>query len=266
MNQKVRSAEMSWKEVEQARDRGAVAIVPMGSTEEHGPHSPTGDYLIADAIAEAVAAATSSIMVPTIPYSYSEYFRNFPGTITLQGETLRLLIKDTVTSLLDQGFERVVLFNGHKGNEPVLSLLAREIRRERGVLVPTVAPLAFGLTTELESELFGNTPGNRGHGGEPIGSIMTYLRPELMRMDLSGEYGENDFMGLKPTGTSGVIFEGRQVGLPLNMEEVTPPATGSGSDPMAATPERGRRIVENSIDGLTKFVNWFKEVDPKVKP
>ncbi len=69
MATKVRTAEMSWKEVESALERDAVAIIPMGSTEEHGPHSPTGDYLITDAIAEQVARATDSVMVPTIPFS-----------------------------------------------------------------------------------------------------------------------------------------------------------------------------------------------------
>lgn len=263
METKVRTAEMSWAEVKVARDRDAVALVPMGSTEEHGPHSPTGDYLITDAIADRVARATNSVMTPTIPFSYSEYFRHYPGTITVQGETLRLLIRDVVTSLLDQGFKRVVLFNGHKGNEPVLQLLARELRREREVLVPIVAPLGFGLTEPLRKELYGDTP--TGHGGEPIGSIMTYLHPELMSMELAGEWGEKDFLGLKPVGLNGVLFEGRQVGMAINMEDVTP-STGSASDPMKASSEKGERIVNNSVDGLTKFIEWFKTIDPTIAP
>ena len=263
MAKKARTAEMSWKEVEGALSAGAVAIIPMGSTEEHGPHSPTGDYLITDAIAEQVASATDSVMVPTIPFSYSEYFRHYPGTVTVQGETLRLLVRDVVTSLLDQGFLRVVLFNGHKGNEPVLQLLAREIRRERKLLVPIVAPLAFGLTSDVQRELYADTP--TGHGGEPIGSIMSYLHPELMAMDLVGEWGQKEFLGLKPAGLNGVQFEGRQVGLAINMDDVTP-ATGSMSDPRGASPEKGERIVRNSIDGLTKFIEWFKTIDPRVAP
>jgi creatinine amidohydrolase len=260
---KVRTAEMSWKEVESALERYAVAIIPMGSTEEHGPHSPTGDYLITDAIAEQVARATDSVMVPTIPFSYSEYFRHYPGTITVQGETLRLLLRDVVASLLDQGFQRLVLLNGHKGNEPVLQLLIREFRRERELLIPIVAPLAFGLTNDVQKELYEDTP--TGHGGEPIGSIMTYLHPDLMAMELAGEWGQKDFLGLKPAGLNGVQFEGRQVGMAVNMEDVTP-STGSMSDPRSASADKGERIVRNSVDGLTKFIEWFKTVDPRVAP
>src|SRR3954471_8732494 len=106
---RVRTAEMSWRMIEEARDHGAAGLVPMGSTEEHGPHSPTGDYLLTDTIAQAVAEATGDLMTPTIPFSYSEYFRHYPGTITLQAETLRLLLRDVVGNLLDQGFRHVIL-------------------------------------------------------------------------------------------------------------------------------------------------------------
>ena len=258
---KVKTAEMSWVEVRDARDRGAVAFVPMGSTEEHGPHSPTGDYLITDAIAEKVAIATDSVMTPTIPFSYSEYFRHYPGTITVQGETLRLLIRDTVYSLLDQGFERVILFNGHKGNEPILMPLVREIRRERGVLLPIVAPLGFGLTGALQKELYGDTP--TGHGGEPIGSLMTYIHPELMRMDLAGTWGTQPFLGMKTAGLNGIIFEGRQVGMAINMGDITP-ETGSLSDPTNASADKGERIFASSVEALTAFTEWFKTIDPTV--
>src|SRR5690606_34770833 len=121
-------------------------------------HAPTGDYIIADEVAEQVVRASGDVMVPTIPFSYSEYFRNYPGTITLQAETLRLIVKDVVYCLLDQGFKHVVLLNGHKGNEPVLLPLIRQIRRERGILIPVVAPLGFGLTGEVHRELYGDIP------------------------------------------------------------------------------------------------------------
>jgi creatinine amidohydrolase len=261
MSAKVRSAEMSWREVQEAMQRGAAALVPMGSTEEHGPHAPTGDYLIADAITERVAAITGDVMTPTIPFSYSEYFRHYPGTITVQAETLRLVVKDTVYCLLDQGFRHVILFNGHKGNEPILMTLIREIRRERGVLIPIVAPLAFGLTPTIQRELYGDTP--TGHGGEPIGSIVSYLRPELIDLDRADDFESKPYLGLPTSGLNGVIFEGRMVNLAINMGEVTPPS-GSLSDPRVASGDKGRRIVENAVESLSAFVTWFKSVDPTV--
>jgi creatinine amidohydrolase/Fe(II)-dependent formamide hydrolase-like protein len=62
-----------------------------------------------------------------------------------------------------------------------------------------------------------------------------------------------------------VVFEGRNVGMAMNMGDVTPPS-GSLSDPRVASADKGKRIVENSIEGLTSFVNWFKSVDPSIEP
>jgi creatinine amidohydrolase len=262
MANKVRTAEMTWREVEAAIKNGAAALVPMGSTEEHGPHAPTGDYMIADTIAERVAQNTGDVMTPTIPFSYSEYFRHYPGTITLQPETLTLIVRDTVYCLLDEGFRHVILFNGHKGNEPVLMTLIRQIRRERGVLVPVVAPLGFGLTPAVQRELYGDTP--TGHGAEPIGSIQAYLRPDLVNLDKAEDWASKDYLGL-PANLNGITFEGRPVNLAINMGEITPPS-GSLSDPLIASAAKGERIVTNSIEGLTAFVKWFKSVDPKVEP
>jgi len=263
MAKKVRTAEMSWREVEEAIKAGAAALVPMGSTEEHGPHAPTGDFMIADAITERVAAVTGDVMTPTIPFSYSEYFRHYPGTVTLQPETLTLLVRDTVYCLLDQGFRHVILFNGHKGNEPILMTLIRQIRRERGVLVPIVAPLGFGLTGQLQRELYGDTP--TGHGGEPIGSIVSYLRPDLINLDRADGWEAKDYLGMPASGLNGVVFEGRVVNFAINMGEVTPPS-GSLSDPLVASADKGQRIVDNAVEGLSSFVRWFKTIDPAVAP
>jgi creatinine amidohydrolase len=259
----VRTAELSWRMVEEARDRGAAIIVPMGSTEEHGPHSPTGDYLITDAIAEAVARETGDLVAPTIPFSYSEYFRHYPGTITVQAETLRLLLRDVVGSLLDQGFRRVILFNGHNGNGPILQTLIREFRRERGLLIPVVAPLGFAQSPALMRELYGDNP--IGHGGEPVGSMMTYLRPELVDVGRAEDWGTQPFLGQATAALSGITFQGHQVMLAVNMEDVTPPS-GSLSDPHLASRERGERLVTHAIEDLIAFVRWFKTVDPTVEP
>ncbi len=263
MSEKVRTAEMSWREVDQAIKNGAAALVSMGSTEEHGPHAPTGDYMIAEKITERVAQITGDVMTPTIPFSYSEYFRHYPGTVTVRPETLTMIVQDTVYCLLDQGFRHVILFNGHKGNEPILMTLIRQIRRERGVLVPIVAPIGFGLTPAMQRELYGDNP--IGHGAEPIGSMVSYLRPDLINLDRAEEGESKDYFGLPINGLNSVMFEGRAVNFAINMEEVTPPS-GSLSDPRLASHERGRRIVENSIEGLASFVTWFKSIDPTVEP
>lgn len=260
---RVRTAEMTWRMIEEARDRGAAVLVPMGSSEEHGPHAPTGDYLITDAIAERVAGATGDLMTPTIPFSYSEYFRHYPGTVTLQAATLQALLRDVVYGLLDQGFRHVILFNGHTGNGPILQPLLRDFRRERGVIIPAVNTLGFAQPPELMKELYGEH--KIGHGGEPVGSLMSYVHPELVDLQRAEDWGSGPFLGQPAANLSGITFQGRPVMMAINMVDITPPS-GSLSDPLLASKERGERMITAAIDGLIDFVNWFKTVDPQVAP
>lgn len=259
---KMRTAEMSWRQVEAAVERGAAAIFPLGSTEEHGPHAPTGDFMAAEEIAVRVAQRTGDVVFPCLPFGYSEYFRNYPGTVTLQHDTLFRVVEDVVDCLLGHGFSHVVVFNGHKGNEPTLMHLARKIRRERQVLVPIVAPLGFALTPDFTKELYGDA--TTGHGGEPMGSIMLHLFPKTVDLSLAEDWATDDFLGHRPAGLAGVNFDGSTVNLALNMEDITPPS-GSLSDPTLATAERGERIVERAVEGLSRFMEWFKSINPQVE-
>src|SRR5512147_434334 len=121
---------MSWRQVQAAIQQGAAAFFPMGSTEEHGPHAPMGDYMAAEEIALRVACQTGDLVFPPLPFSYSEYFRHFPGTITLSTRLLYKFVDEVVDCLLGSGFKHVVLVNGHKGNGPTLLTLVRDIRRK----------------------------------------------------------------------------------------------------------------------------------------
>lgn len=258
---KVRTAEMSWRQVEAAVERGAVALFPLASTEEHGPHVPTGDYMATEEIAIRVAEQTGDVVFPCLPFGYSEYFRNYPGTVTLQHDTLFKIVTDVVESLLTSGFSHIILFNGHKGNEPTLLHVTRQIRRKHSLLIPVVSPFGFALTPEFQKELYEGAP--IGHGGEPMGSIMLHLFPELVDLSRAEDWATETVHGLAPVGLNGLRFEGVTVGFPIDMEDITPPS-GSLSDPGLASEERGRRIVEQSVGRLVRFVNWFKQIDPAV--
>jgi creatinine amidohydrolase len=259
----VRSSLLSWRQVEAAIQRGAAAIFPLGSTEEHGPHAATGDYMIAEEVGVRVARKTGDIVFPSLPFSYSEYFRHYPGTITIQSDTLFRVVEDAVNCLIDQGFKHIVILNGHKGNDPTLGHLLRKIRRERGRLVANVAPLAFGLTPDVQKEIYGEN--KIGHGGEPMASLWAYLFPGAVDLQRAEDWGTKPFLGLPVASLSGVKFEGVDVGFAIDMEDVTPPS-GSLSDPMLASAERGERIVTSAVERLARFMEWFKSVDPVVKP
>lgn len=259
---KVRSAEMSWREIEAAIKPGTAAIFPIGSTEEHGPHAPTGDFLVTDEIAKRVASCTGDIVFPCLPFGYSEYFRKYPGTITLQDDTLFHVLEDVVNCLISHGFQHVVIFNGHGGNKPTVSHLLRKIRRDHGLLVPSVSPLGFA-SAEFKDEVFDGA--KNAHGGAGMASYMMYLRPGTVDLSLAEEWGTEDFFGLPPSGLSGVVFEGSEVSFAIDMGDITPPS-GSLSDPLLASAERGERLIGQIVDRLVRFMYWFKGIDPRVVP
>ncbi len=130
---------ISWKELENILKSNykLVAVVPTGSTEQHGPHLPLGtDYMIADGVASKLIEHINKykplkdviiIKLPAIPYGYSAMWSSYIGTITLSIETLRLLIKDIITSLITQGIHRIVILNAHSGNDDIIKVSIREV-------------------------------------------------------------------------------------------------------------------------------------------
>ncbi len=256
----MRLGEMTWTQAREAVEAGVTAVLPLGSIEEHGPHNVMGDYLACDKITGAATDLTGDAMAPVVPYGYSEYFRNYPGTITLRASTLARVVTDALDCLLHHHFPRVVIFNGHAGNGSVLNLVTRRFRRTRGIVIPTLNVLGLTQTPELIERVYGGKVG-LGHGGEPMGSLMMHVVPGKVRMERAGEWGRGQVFGVPTDGLDGIRVDGIRVSVPLDMEDVTPPS-GSLSDPTLATPERGRQLFDNAVDGCARFLRWFRTVDP----
>ena len=104
---------------------GAAVLLPMGSTETHGPAAPMGDYLIAEAIALAIAtgardAGDDALVAPPIPFGGDDFFRGVPGGVALSTPTLTALTVETLEALLHGGASRILVVNGHAGNIPAI--------------------------------------------------------------------------------------------------------------------------------------------------
>jgi creatinine amidohydrolase len=258
----MRIGEMTWTEVREVAGTGVTAVIPLGSIEEHGPHSPMGDYMVIDAIAERAADETGDIVAPTLPFGYSEYFRDYPGTITLRPETLTAVVEDTVDCLTRHAFTKVVIFNGHAGNMPILELLCRKLRRNQGLAIPVISPLQFMQTPEIVRSVYGEGV-TLGHGGEPMASVMMVLAPGKVHMEWAGAYGRRQVYGMPTDGLGAINVNGIRVSLPLDMGDVTP-ETGSLSDPNLASAERGQRLLEYAVSRSVEFLRWYRSVDPAV--
>lgn len=255
--------ELSWTQAGAAFAEGASAIIPLGSIEEHGPHVPMGDYVVIDEIARRTAESTRDLIVPTMPFGYSEYFRQYPGTITLRPETLANVVDDTIDCLIQHKARRIVIFNGHAGNSPILELLTRRVRRQIGLLIPIVSPLQVIQNPALIAKVYGDGV-QLGHGGEPMGSIMMALRPGSVHMDRASNFGRKQMLGMPTEGLGAIVFRQARVFLPLDMRDITP-ESGSLSDPSLASPERGQALLDFAVEYCAEFMRWFRTTDPWVE-
>jgi creatinine amidohydrolase len=114
--------DMNWMQVEAYLKGDDRCILPIGSTEQHAYLSLAVDLILAERVSREAAAPLGVPVFPVMPYGIAPYFASFPGTITLRVETLLAVVRDVVASLRRAGFRRILIVNGHGGNQPVAAL------------------------------------------------------------------------------------------------------------------------------------------------
>lgn len=114
----MRVAEMNWRDMEKQVARDDRCILPIGSTEQHAQLSLCVDMILAERVATEAAGDSGIPVFPVMPYGLAPYFADFPGTVTLRVETLLAVVRDVVASFARMGFRRVLIVNGHGGNQP----------------------------------------------------------------------------------------------------------------------------------------------------
>ena len=253
-----RLEELSWPDAQAAIQAGAMAVIPVGSLEQHGRHLAVNtDNVLGDAIADAAVRKASDrglrvLLCPPLHYGYTMHNMDFPGTMTLRAETLLAVGVDLVTSLAHHGCKRVVLLNSHGSNWSILDLIARDVMNRRPeVLVAAIFPIKMA-AAELERLREAKQTGGMSHGCELETSLMLHLRPELVDMDKAvhdisqpdSRFYWRDIL----RGSRGVA-----------LADLTRHASRTGlvGDPTVATAEKGRRffevIVETCADFLVEF-------------
>ena len=168
----------------------AVAVLPAGAVEQHGPHLPLGtDVLIARALAEAAAALlpgdVTALLLPDSAVGWSAEHREFPGTLTVSPETLIAAWCDIGTSLAHAGVRRLLIVNAHGGNVPVMDIAARQLRADHGMRVAALSWFDFGLPDGVMDPA---DAAHDIHGGLLETSMMLHLHPDLVRMDQARDF------------------------------------------------------------------------------
>lgn len=135
---------MTWTEIQEAMKEGVdTVLVPFGSTEQHGPHCPLGtDSFNCFLTAKRTALELGNALVaPYVAYGWAIMSIDFTGTMSLRHETFFLVAQDLIMSLIRHGFKKIVLFNGHVPNGPVLLDVARTVRNDyRDVYISVCNP------------------------------------------------------------------------------------------------------------------------------
>lgn len=124
--------QMTWYEVDGRIAEGAAIMLPVGSTEQHGPMGRIGtDTICAEAVALAAAEICDAIVAPPLAYTPAPFNTAFPGTVSVSAVTFRALAEEVITALLAQGFSGVFVVNGHGANLEPLNLIADTVAPER---------------------------------------------------------------------------------------------------------------------------------------
>ena len=233
---------MNWTEVEEYLRRDDRIIVPIGSTEQHGPTGIIGtDHLVVHHLAVALAERTSTIAAPTLPLGLSLHHTSFPGVISLNPTTFIMLMKDVFWSLNNQGFRKILLLNGHGGNRAVISTALSEI-------TTTFADLRICFlcwwdvkgVRELIRQKFGDQEGHHATPSEL--SIIMHLCPNKIKESPVGFHPIPD----RPYATG-----------PGEYRRLFPDGV-VGANPDLASAEHGKELAEVILNGLELEINQMR--------
>lgn len=247
---------LSWKEVEAILPLNPVILIPIGTVEQHGPHLPVNaDNMVAGFVAERAAEATDAYVVPAINYGVSMSFRNFPGTVSVQPETLTAMLRDVCRELVRQGFRRFIFVNNHGGNQTACEQVARDLNRDHGLVVGNIYPWTLGYA--LMRDTYDDAAAVYGHGGDPETSAMLAMFPEDVRLDLMSGREPNMSGAFKPRRDNAIDIPGQPVGgtVYLDYEELFP--NGASGDPTVGTAERGQIWIERVVGYAVAFITHY---------
>jgi creatinine amidohydrolase len=260
MSDSVWLQDLTWQEVkDRIVEAEGTVIVPVGSTEQHGPHLPVGtDTYVAVALAGAGAERTGALAAPPLWFGWSPHHMVLPGTITVRPEVLVELGFDVVRSLSRHGLDKFVMINGHRiVNVTWLQMVGERAKRELGVKYVIFDP-AY-MSKSLADEMGW---GPVGHAEEIEGSHMWHCYPDLVKMDRAVDNPHP----VRPLYSVDPRFGGDTLCyVPSSKEEMAPSVAAAGGttgEPSKASAEGGRRYHEHLVDRLTQVIAALRRKSP----
>lgn len=248
MDKPVFLADLTWPEVKARLPKVDLAILPTGSTEQHGPHlTVETDIAIATELARRLALQhfPRILLAPPVPAGLSNHHMHFPGTITWSFDTFTACLADTIRSLRRHGIPRFLILNGHGGNRASLAVLCTKLRYEEGVQV--AACTWFELVRETCLKFI---PKRRVHADEIEAAMGLYLVPRIVRKAALTKGREHPDPYPHTDATRGGAVE-----VPYYWEELTP--NGAYGDARRATVAMGEELTAAFLKLAGEFVEAF---------
>jgi creatinine amidohydrolase len=241
-------AEMNWFEYNKALEEGDTVIVPVGSTEILGTHSPLGtDHLLAFELSKRLGEMTNCIVAPTIPVGDAIELSHWPSTITFRSHVLEELYRNICESFVSHGLKRIFFFNNHLSNIPAVAAVGRYLRR-KGIMLAQVDwwRVAFLVLDDIiESKIH-----PKGHGGEVTTDVIMAVHPDLV--DLSKATPESR----KPPFDFHTKYTKYSIFTYPDFTEYC--ESGGWGDPAYSTKEKREKIIERALNIIDDFMKDFK--------
>jgi len=241
----------TWAEVEERLKHTKAIIIPICSTEQHGPNGLIGtDAICAEVFAKAVGEAVDALVAPTIAVGMAQHHLGFPGSMTLRPSTLIAVVRDMVQSLSRHGFERFFFLNGHGGNVATVTAAFSEIYAEASLSPSGSNGYSPRCTLQnwydtqaarqLSRELYGRQEGSHATPSEV--SVTFHAYPEAIKQAVLSP-------AVAPSGrfTDSADYRRRF------------PDGRIGSNPGLASPEHGKRILDAAVPELAQAYRHFAE-------
>jgi len=220
-----------------------VAVLPLGATEQHGPHLPLGvDTMLADGIVQAalplLPASLPVLFLPTQPIGLSPEHARFPGTLTLSARTLMAVWSEIGAGVARAGLRKLVLFNAHGGHVGAMDVVARELRQAHDLLVYSVSWFHLPLG-DAEPGRFDV------HAGESETAMMLALAPQLVDMGAAKDFPSSS---RQRAADYPILGNGRSAKLAWAMQDYNP--EGAAGNAAAADAAKGQALVDGAARQL----------------
>jgi creatinine amidohydrolase len=242
---------LAWPEIADLRDRiGGLLLLPLGATEQHGPHLPVAmDTLLAEAVCHAASARTGVPVMSALRYTVSQgHTPKWPGTFSLRHETFIAALRELAVWAVAGGWKRLLFVNAHFGNDAPARVAVDQLRLSHLGRLQVGLLHVFQLDGGIWAEYTRDAADLHANAAET--SLMLHLHPELVHLERLAESDD-------PDRTGGTVFSYPVAQTSLN---------GVTGHPSGASAEQGRLLFEKMTDALCEKLGRAMTEEPPLDP